>query len=892
MNRLLLKFTEGLNLPRNTHENLYKKRTNEQLKLYALSLPDLEYPDTYYLAGRIYMYSNIKTCPRNIKDYVDILEGILRPEIKEFLLTHSEKIDKVLEDTYYENFKEQTILSASANLIYLLRITHEEPPVETPCHCKLRQAVQFYHKEGLERVLKCYYELLDGLYVHASPTMFNSGCYKNQLGSCYLITLGDNLEDLLYTGVGDAGIISKLQGGIGMHLNSIRHSTIANSGKSGGIMPFGEIYDKNTKCVNQGAKRNGALTLFLNIWHVDVLEFIQARDNYTQNGVRFKSANTALYISNLFMERVKKNKEWTLFCPAKAKLGDRKLDGSYGDEFEKLYLELEKIAIEREESFKAFDNEIKEMELKINGGEELDDKYIKNYYALCRQRVKKRKELIEYKKVNALDLYKTICDMNVKSGMPYITYRDPVNIKNNMMNIGVTEGLNLCLEITEPSSQDSIASCNLGHINLRRYVKKELPESLTKENLKEAFDFKLLAKGMSALVENINKVIDYNYYPLDTISKEDKTKVTKQGKISKSNLDNRPIGIGVSGLAETFALLGLPFDSPLAKHLNKMIFSCMYYHGLEKSHDLALTNGAYASFKSGTSRIYTKNGWQTFQGSPFSNGYLQFDLWKSEAMYLESLGRLDLKVYNKDDNIPISPSEWGYESDWDYIKSLIMKDGIYNSMLLAPMPTASSAQLVRNAEAFEAHQTLIYSRKLVHGNITTFSEPFVYDMIKNKLWNKEMIAFIQMDNGSIRYIHHFIKDHPEHFKDIDFDDKFWEKISYLQKLHRGMYEISQKETMLMSRQRGIYVDQSQSLNIYIPEPTKEKMMSVHAYSYALGLKTGMYYLRQNPASQTDRFTVNLSIKEYYNSLVKSLKTKPVKVAKKIVCNDEVCLMCQ
>ena len=437
MKRIMESFVEGLELPESVYENLYKKRTNEELKVYALSLPVLEYPDTYRLAGRIYMYANIKTCPKKLEDYVEILEDILRPEIKGFILEHSDKLNRLLQETYFENFKNQTVLSASANLLYLLKITHEEPPVETPCHCKLRQAIQFYHEEGLERVVRCYHELLDELYVHASPTMFNSGCIKNQLGSCYLLTLGDNIEDLLYTGVGDAGIISKLQGGIGMHLNSVRHSTIANSGKSGGIMPFGEIYDKNTKCVNQGAKRNGALTLFLNIWHVDVLEFIQARDNYTQNGVRFKSANTALFISNLFMDRVKNNQSWTLFCPAKAKINGQKLDGSYGDRFEELYLKLEEEAPRRSEKFKEFDKEIKEMEMKIKGGETLSDSYIKNYYALCKERVKLRKALIEYKVVNALDLYKTICDMNVKSGMPYITYRDPTNIKNNMMNIGV-----------------------------------------------------------------------------------------------------------------------------------------------------------------------------------------------------------------------------------------------------------------------------------------------------------------------------------------------------------------------------------------------------------------------------------------------------------------------
>ena len=889
MESLIYKFTEDLDIPSDIKDNLLKERNNEQMKVFALSMPILEHPDTYILAGRLLTYINTKLCPKNIEDYVDILSDILQPRIKEFLLKNSQRINQVLEETYYDNFKNQNILSASANTLYLLRLSSDEPPVETPCMCKMRQAVQFYYEEGIDRVLQCYNELIDQLYVHASPTMFNSGCIKNQLSSCFLITLGDDLEDLLYTGVGDAGMISKLQGGIGMNFNNIRHSHIGNAGRSGGIMPFAETYDKNTKCVNQGSKRNGALTGFLNGWHIDMEVFSQARDNYTQNGVRFKTLNTAVYLPDLFMERVRTKEKWTLFCPAKAKLGDQKLSGTYGPEFEDLYIKLEEEAPKRLEEFRIFDEKIKEMETKINSGQEITIDYIKDYHKKVSQRVKMRKNLIEFKVVDALELYKLICDMNVKGGMPYITYRDPTNIKNNMMNIGVTEGLNLCLEITEPSDKESIASCNLGHINLKRYV-LELKEGviLTKENLKDHFDFKLLGKAMSSLVENINKVIDYNYYPLD---KRENGKVVEKGKISRPNLENRPIGIGVSGLAETFALLNLPFDSDLAKYLNKMIFAAMYFYGLKKSHSLAKRYGEYSNFRTGKSKIYQKGkGWVSLDGSPLSNGYLQFDLWQAEGEYLESLGRINKDIYKFEDNIPINPSEWGEETSWQDLKEQIKLEGVYNSMLLAPMPTASSAQMVRNAEAFEAHQTLIYSRKLVHGNISTFSEPFVSDMQKHGLWKKEMIDFILMDNGSIKYIDHFYRDHKEQFfKDIEVSEEIFKN---LKSVHRGMYEISQKDTMLMARQRGIYVDQSQSLNIYIAEPSKEKMMGVHLYSSALKLKTGMYYLRQNPASQTDRFTISIKIKEYYNNLIEKLKVKPKTNKKKVVCTEEVCIMCQ
>jgi len=891
MSNLINKFIEGLNIPEKVSNNLFQKRSNEELKVFALNIPDLEYPDTYILAGRLLIYVNIKLCPSKIEDYVDILTDILHPNIKEFILKNKEKIDSVLEETYYENFSKQNILSASANLIYLLRISHDEPPVETPCMCKMRQAIQFYHEESIEKVLKCYYELVQNLYVHASPTMFNAGLVKGQMASCMLLNLGDNLENLLDSGAGDVGKLSKVQAGIGMSLNAIRHSNISNSGKSSGVMPFGEIYDKVIKCVNQGGKRNGAITLFLNDWHIDFLDFIRSRDNYTHNGVRFKTANISVFLTKLFMERVSKKGKWTLFCPAKAKIDGVKLLRLSGPDFEKLYLELEEEAPKRLKEFEEFDLEIKEMEKRINSDDSVDEEYIMKYHKKTKKRVRMKKNLIEYKEVDAFEIYKTICDMNVKSGMPYITYRDASNLKNNTMNIGSTEGLNLCLEITLPSSPDCISSCNLGHLNLKAFVKKDISsiKNINKENLKDFYDFKLMKEAVFSLVQNINKVIDYNYYPFDVRDEKDHLKILKRGKISRPNFENRPLGIGVSGLAETFALLKIAFDSEIAKHLNKMIFSAMYYYGSVQSNLLALKHGEYKTFKTGESKIFKDGKWENFKGSPLSNGYFQFDLWQAEAEYLKSIDRLQENIYKMEDNVPIQPCEWGEEGSWGELREKIVKEGVYNSMLLAPMPTASSSQLVRNAECFEAHQALIYSRKLVHGNITTFSEPFVQDMIDLGLWNKKVIDFINMDDGSIRYLDHFVKDNPSYFNNLRGDIIL--EIKELQNIHRGMYEISQKDTMMMSRQRGIYVDQSQSLNIYIPEPTKEQMMGVHMYSNALQLKTGMYYLRQNQASQTDRLTVDLEIKDYYAKLVEKLKIKKSK-KKNVICTEEVCISCQ
>lgn len=1179
MSRLLKKFAEGLTLPSEMLKSLEIVRNNNELKIFALSLPTLKYPDSYLLAGRIFIYVNIKYCPINIEEYIIITDGILRQEIKDFMKKYSKEINQLLDETYYQNFERFNILSASSCVNYLLKISHEEDPIETPCQMFLRQAIQFYYQDSWEEVKQCYYELINQDYVHASPTMFNAGTRKNQMSSCFLLSLDDNLESLLYSGAGDVGIISKLQGGIGLSMNAIRHSNISNTGKSSGVMPFSEIYDATIKCVNQGGKRNGAMTITLIDWHIDFMDFLQARDNYTHNGIRLKQANTCAYLSRLFMDRVKKDQDWTFFCPAKAKLNGESLLGAHGHKFEEIYEKIEKAAIIKKLEFDKLDQKIIEMEKLVNQ-DNVDRKLVLEYHAKRVERIKLRKRLIDYKVMKARDVYNKLCDMNVKSSMPYIVYRDPVNEKNNMANIGPTENLNLCvapetlvltekghiridelkdqsvnvwngeefsevlvrqtgtnnelvkvilndgsylectpyhkfyiddlstkieaknlvpgmrlakcsypvlnegedldhaytsgffagtcdnnessitlygdklkllenldyntkdeennkinltlnvnenkfyvpvdkslksklewlagyidangclveqslqltsnnkefllnvkymlqtcgcnpvisypenddlyklvfssfdlqrlknsglvthrlvitekdteddnffitvkevlrnsryddtfcftelkrnagvfngvftsqcLEITEPATPDSISSCNLGHINLKAFVRKS-EQKVTLDNLKDFYDFEALGKATQSLTKNINKVIEYNYYPLDT--RDEKGKIIKRGKISTPNFQNRPIGIGVSGLAEVFSLLDLPYDSPEAFKLNKMIFAAMYYHALYQSRLLALKEGEYDSFRTGKCEVFTEGKWQEIKGSPLSNGFFQFDLWQQEADYLKSMERLNTKIYNEKDNEPIHPVEWGMDSEkhsWGQLREDIMRDGVRNSMLIALMPTASSSQLLRNAETTEAHQTLIYSRKLVHGNFTAFSEPFVYDMVKYELWNKETIDFIMMSNGSIEKLDHFVADNQS-----IFPDKFYvegkikasklKEIQHLKKVHRGMYEISQKDTMQMARQRGIYICQSQSLNIYLPEPDIKKMKAVHNYSNALGLKTGMYYLRANPASQTERFTVDISIQEYY----KKLKNKK----NATICTDEVCIMCQ
>jgi len=1185
------KFISDLDLPEDVITSLDTPRNHAEMRVFTLSLPRLTCPDTYILAGRLYIYLNIITAPRTISDYVEIANDMLRSEISSFLLLHNGILDTLLEETWYKNFEDHSILSASKCIDYLLHVSKHDPPIETPCQLALRQAVQFHHDETIEKVIKVYREIINLEYVHASPTMFNAGLRKNQMSSCFLLNLGDDLEDLLYTGAGDVGIISKLQGGIGLSMNRIRHSAISNTGKSSGVLPFARIYDSTIRCVDQGGKRNGAATISLNDWHIDAEDFIQARDNYNHNGIRLIQANTALFVSSLFMRRVRKGQKWTLFCPAKANIGQESLVGLRGDRFENLYCRLEEEVFLREEMLNQINIQIENVEIEAFSPDATEDT-IKRLNLLNCQRVKVRKNMIDYKVVDARKMYELICDMQVKSSFPYIVYADTMNYKNNTMNIGPTESSNLCvapetliltdkgqlpigdlqdqtvnvwngkefsevvvkktgenqelvkvilddgsflectkyhkfyiqnsyqektktdilhtksvekieaqhlqkdmklvkcnypiidsgpslknaytngfftgdgthmrcskeikqcdaniskgedlgnrmtislprdiekkffvpinydlkskldwlagfsdadgcvlmngnnqgvqltsinedfmrevkmmlqtcgcnpkislcsdghggqkyydtkkcyrmvissfdiqtliangfetrrlvlqeehvqrkdaqfvkvsdmvymgrisdtfcftehkrnagifggifcmncLEITLPASPSQIASCNLAHVNLSRYVDKN------------TYDFDRLGKATQSTVDNVDKVITYNYYPLDERDRDGN--VTEFGKIHKPNIANRPEGIGVSGLAEAFALLNIPYDSQEAIELNKKIFACMYFNALYKSWELAKQHGEYETFRTGKSRLFMDGEFREMDGSPLSNGFFQFDLWRSEAEYLDSIGELQKEIYCPEDDIPIDPAEWGNTlpiKSWEELRELIKKDGVRNSMLLALMPTASSAQLLRNAETTEAHQTLIYSRKLVHGNYMAFSEPLIYDLKRLKLLNKKMIDFINISNGTIKDIHFFIAQNPDFFPDLSWKDgklpkELLQEIMHLQKIHKGMFEISQKITAKMARQRGIYVDQSQSFNIYIDEPSIKKLQAVHLYTDALRLKTGMYYLRANSAIQTGRFTVDSDVQKYHSELDERRSS--------YVCSQDECLMC-
>ena len=373
------------------------------------------------------------------------------------------------------------------------------------------------------------------------------------------------------------------------------------------------------------------------------------------------------------------------------------------------------------------------------------------------------------KQVKAQDLWFEVLEAQIETGNPYMLYKDAANKKSNQKNLGTIKSSNLCTEIIEYTSPDEIAVCNLASIALPKFVTEE-----------GAFDHQKLYEITKVITKNLNKVIDINYYPVQ--------------EARHSNLRHRPIGIGVQGLADTFILLRMPFDSDEARGLNKDIHETIYFAAMEASMELAKQDGPYESYK----------------GSPVSKGIFQFDMW----------------------GVTPGSNRW----DWEGLKKAVKQNGVRNSLLLAPMPTASTSQILGNNECFEPYTSNIYSRRTLSGDFIIVNKHLMKDLIELGLWDDTMRQKLIAANGSVQAIPEI----PQHIKDI----------------YKTVWEISQKAIIDMSADRGAYICQSQSLNIHITDPNFGKLTSMHFYAWKKGLKTGMYYLRSTAAADAIKFTLD------------------------------------
>jgi ribonucleoside-diphosphate reductase alpha subunit len=669
------------------------------------------------------LYNNVdqnkKPSPLLSKSYYELTQlygDILQKEISE-------------EDDYtFDYFGIKTLERSYLMKIYSydmkngkINITSEI--VERPCHMFMRVAL-FIHQHDISACIETYHLFINKYFTHATPTLFNSGTPYPQLSSCYLISVEDSIESIVDT-LSDIMKISKWNGGIGIHTTSIRSegSIIRKTnGQSSGTVPFYKGLNWMSNYINQGGKRKGATAVYKELYHADIIDFLELRKNTGAEEKRCRDLFTALWVCDLFMERCEKDEMWSLMCPDQC-VG---LNLVYGLEFKNLYELYEKQQMYRTQ-------------------------------------------------INARELFKLILISQCETGFPYMCYKDHVNSKSNQKNLGTIRSSNLCSEIMEYSDSNETAVCNLVSICLPRFI-------VNRDTI-PIFDFDNFMKVCRVAVRNLNKVIDLNFYPTE--------------KTSRSNFKHRPIGIGIQGLADVYNIMRYPFESNEAMSLNKKIFEYMYYACVSESNMLAQKYGPYGSFT----------------GSPFSEGILQWGLWK------------------------LSRSELSTELDWDKLIDDVKTYGTRNSLLTALMPTASTSQIMGNSECFEPYHKMLFVRTTLAGEFIVFNENLIRDLKKLGIWSDDVRKLIIISDGSIQNINII----PSNIKNI----------------YKTAFEISLKNIIQQSVDRGPFIDQSQSLNLFMAKPDFTLLSSAHFYGWKNGLKTGMYYLHSSPAVNPINFGIDI-----------------------------------
>jgi ribonucleoside-diphosphate reductase alpha subunit len=891
-------------------------------------------PDYDVLAARIAVSNHSKNTSddfigtmRTIHEFVNPNTNrklnVISKSFLSFVETHRERIQN--EINYANDFNYSYFGFKTLQRLYLIKLNGKI--IERPQHMLMRVACTLHGPNpnepngNIDLAIQTYRDMSQGLYTHASPTLFNAGAENGQYSSCYLLHTEDDLRHIYETN-SRCALISKHGGGIGIDISKVRaKGSIINStnGVSDGIVPMIKVFnatstycnqcfvgstkiftpkglesiedirpnelvlthsnlffpvdkvhkrlinekiytitthreefqplqvtekhcimictgidgkkiyyewrfvkdlqesnqmiyledqkpytyiltndineDKGTIIINNenqinsilntiisigridfegfvydltvmkdstyhtlhgivhnSGKRKGSFAMYLQPWHPDIVEFIALRYNNPPEELRARDIFLALWINDLFMERVEKDELWSLFCPSVVPL----LNDTFGEEFNQIYLQAER-----------------------------EKKYMRQ--------------------IRARDLWEKILHAQTETGLPYILYKDSINHKNMQSNLGVIRSSNLCAEIVEVTNRDSVAVCNLSSIALPKYI--EMVH--TKIGEEPIFDYQKLYQITKTIVRNIDNIIDINFYPVE----EAKT----------NNINYRPMGIGIQGLADVFAIFKAPWGSEIATALNKSIFETIYYAAVEASHELALERGSY-------------NG---FEGSPYQQGLLQYKLWN------------------------VTPSS---NYDWKELEEKVKK-GMRNSLLIALMPTASSSQILNNNECFEPFTSNLYSRNTLAGDFIMLNKHLVKDLKTIGLWNRELVNQIIENDGSIQMIDEI----PRHLREV----------------YKTVWEISQKIVIDYAADRAPFVDQTQSMNIFMDHPTNAKLSSMHMYGWKKGLKTGSYYIRTKAA----RNAVKFSILKEQKKEEKKVGKEYMKNGKVMICTDDICTSC-
>ena len=736
------------------------------------------HPDYGTLAARIVVSNHHKNTEPKFSDIVNTLynftdvHGLNYPlvssDLYNFVSLHSNEIDEMIihdRDYLIDYFGFKTLERA-----YLFKYNNKV--IERPQHMWMRVAIGIHclsdksvsDKNALALVKETYELMSQKYFTHATPTLFNAGTPRPQLSSCYLIAMEDDSIEGIYNTLKDCASISKYSGGIGLHIHNIRAKDShikGTNGKTDGIVPMLRVFNNTARYVNQSGKRNGSFAIYLEPWHPDIYDFLEMKKNHGDEELKGRDLFYALWISDLFMERVKeKEGKWSLFCPHECP----GLADVYGPEFVDLYTKYE-----------------------------------------CEGRARKV--------VEARDLWFKILDAQMETGTPYILYKDAVNNKSNQKNLGTIKSSNLCTEVLEYSDDKETAVCNLASIALPSFV----------NHLTKSFDYNKLHEVTKVVTNNLNKVIDINFYPTE--------------KTKTSNFRHRPIGIGVQGLADAFILLDIVFHSNEAKEVNRLIFETMYHGALEKSNELAIerkTNkkndfeflkkqldNNSLNFCDLTDFNFIKEeieklddercgSYSSFIGSPAEKGILQYDMWQNFAGISDRY-------------------------DWNKLKTSIVQHGLRNSLLVAPMPTASTSQILGFNECFEPLTSNLYSRRTLAGEFVVVNKYLMNELLELGQWNEQIKNNIIANQGSIQQLTNL----PEHIRNK----------------YKIVWEIPMKHLIDMSADRGAFICQSQSLNLWMEDPVYNKLTSMHFYAWSQGLKTGIYYLRRKAKHQAQQFTI-------------------------------------
>jgi len=647
---------------------------------------------------------------------------IVSDELVAVIKAHGTEIDARIEydrDYLFDYFGFKTLERS-----YLLKDTAMKI-MERPQHLWMRVSLALWSSD-LQRAFETYDLLSTKAFTHATPTLFNAGTPRQQLSSCFLLSMADDSISGIYKTLGDCAAISKYAGGIGLHVHNVRArgSLIrGTNGQSNGLVPMLRVFNNTARYVDQGGgKRNGSFAIYLEPWHADVEDFLKMKLNTGSEEERARDLFYALWIPDLFMERVEADGQWTLFCPNEAP----GLAEVWGEKFNELYTRYEREGRGR-------------------------------------------------KQVSAQKLWFSMLDSQMETGTPYILFKDACNRKSNQQNLGTIKSSNLCTEIIEYSSPTETAVCNLASLALPAFVVKDASG-------KPAYDYQALMKATRVAIRNLNRVININYYPTP--------------ETERSNMRHRPVGLGVQGLADVFAMLKLAWDDTAAEEVNQLIFEYMYYAAVDESAALAEVEGSY----------------ETFAGSPASQGRLQPDLWGITPI-TESRGTLD----------------------WAGLRARAGR-GLRNSLLIAPMPTASTSQILGYNECFEPFTTNIYTRRTLAGEFVIVNKHLMRELMERGIWSEGLKQKIVAMNGSVQEIAEI----PDEIKPI----------------YKTSWELKQRTLIDMAAARGAFICQSQSLNLFVADPTYSKLTSMHFYSWKKGLKTGCYYLRTKAPVSAQKFTVD------------------------------------